>query len=291
MTNTDHTTDFEYGCGAVNSAFDIRDYTIKAGTDLPEEYETSKPTVKNQSVESSCVAYALSSVIEYHYTKLTKKKKLFSTEFIYGYREPDYYIGDGMMIRDALKTIQKFGDPFKTECGGNNHYKIAMNNVSENLDVLKDCAYPHRISTYVRLKTADEMKTSIMENGPIVVSMRWYKKYKLVENVYTYNPVNDYTHHCVLIYGWNRDGWLVQNSWGAMFGDGGRCIVPYTFKFNEAWGIIDNIDDTKLEVVHHNTTLIKKLYKVINVVVNSFMNCKYRVFEPIYKFIVGLFNK
>ena len=259
-------------CGVVKSPYDIRDYKIVAVSDLPEEYSTAKVHVKNQRSESTCVAHALSSVIEYHYKKLTKMSRSFSTEFIYGYRESSYYIGDGMVIRDALKTIQKYGDPYQSDCIGNNNVEVAMTRVDADVETLKEFAKPHKISAYVRLNTIDEMKTAIMNHGPIVVSMTWHGGYKLVNNVYTYDNNNAYGRHCVMIYGWNKDGWLVQNSWGMSFGENGRFIVPYSFKFNEAWGIIDDIDDTKVEVITPSKNKFKRLvYSVINIAVNVFI--------------------
>lgn len=260
-------------CGVVQSAYDIRDYRICAASELPEEFKTNKVPVKNQGSTGSCVAHALSTVVEYHHTKLTKSRKTFSTEFIYGYRDDGYYIGIGMCIRDALKTLTKYGDPFTSDCKGNNEYEAAMKNISENFDTLKDLAYPHRISAYVKLNNADEMKTSIMNNGPIVISMNMYADAKLVNNIYTYTNNKITGCHCVMIYGWNKDGWLVQNSWGTGYGDRGRFIIPYSFKFNEAWGIIDNIDDTEFEIIKPSENKFAKFcYKLLNKVINFVIN-------------------
>ena len=55
------------GYGAVDSKYDVRDYKIVALDDLPVEYSTRKIPVKNQYFESSCVAHALSTVVEFHY--------------------------------------------------------------------------------------------------------------------------------------------------------------------------------------------------------------------------------
>ncbi len=261
-----------HGYGAINSSYDIRDYKIHPISTLPDEYSTTKIPVKNQKSESSCVAHALSVVIEYHYLRCSGLRRVFSTEFIYGLREPGYYIGDGMVIRDALKTITKYGDTYTTDCKGNNDYKTAMDHVYNNIDTLLDLAAPHKISAYVKLKTIEEMKTAIITDGPIIASMNWYNGYKLVDNVYTCDTNNKFGRHCVVIYGWNKDGWLVQNSWGASFGDRGRFVVPYSFKFNEVWGIIDNIDDTTLEVIKPSSNkLIKIYYKVFNRIVNWYI--------------------
>ena len=51
----------------VESSYDVRDYRIVAGTDFPETFELPKRVnVKNQGTKPTCVAHALSSLIEYH---------------------------------------------------------------------------------------------------------------------------------------------------------------------------------------------------------------------------------
>ena len=241
---------FNETCGVVASPVDVRDYTIKAANEFPSEFSLKPPVIKNQGSEGTCVAHGVSSVIEYHFERQHNVKKQFSTEFIYGYRDVGYYIGDGMVVRDALKTVQKHGDPFVSDCRGNSNYKDAMENISANMDKYLELAYPHRISSYVRLKSDDEIKTALMNFGPVVISMKWYKDSKLVDDVYTWDSSKSYGGHCVVIYGWNEQGWLVQNSWGAIWGKDGRFILPYNFKMNEAWGIVDEIiDDTLVDIV------------------------------------------
>ena len=137
-----------------------------------------------------------------------------------------------------------------------------MNNVSKDVDHLKDLAYPHRISAYFKINNTDELKTALMHHGPVVVSMNNYDKNKLVHDVYTYDADNDYGVHCVFIYGWNEKGWLVQNSWGYLYGWDGRFIIPFDFKFNEMWGIADDITDGVVKP--KRTKWLDVIYKIIN---------------------------
>lgn len=236
-------------CGAVKSTYDSRDYKITPKDNFHtffDAYENTKVTVpvKNQGIQPTCVAHAATAAIEFHHRRQQKKTDKFSTEFVYGLREVGYYVGDGMMIRDALKTMQKYGVPFEQDCPGNSPLNQAMKVVSEKENEYKELASPHRISAYIRLNSEKEMKTALMEYGPILVSMTTYKKVDLVGDNKVYTLTEESTksgRHCVMIYGWNEEGWLTQNSWGRNWGRYGRFVIPYSFKLNEAWGIADDI--------------------------------------------------
>lgn len=237
-------------CGAINSPYDSRDFKLIPKTDFPESYTTYSSLkqhvpVKNQGLQSTCVAHAASTVIEYHHRRQQKQTDSFSTEFIYGLREVGYYIGDGMVIRDALKTMQKYGVPYEQDCPGNSPLKLALSNISEKETTYKELASPHRISAYIRLNSEAEMKTALMEYGPILVSMTTYKNIELVgaNKIYTLTADSKKSgRHCVMIYGWSPEGWLTQNSWGICWGHYGRFVIPYDMALHEAWGIVDEIE-------------------------------------------------
>ena len=255
------------------SGYDVRDYTITAEAGFPESFSLETVPVKNQGIQSTCVAHSLSSVIEWHYKRQHNTYEKFSTEFIYGYRPEGYYTGEGMRIRDALKTIQKYGDTFVSDCAGNHNYEIAHKKVSENFEELKALAYPHRISEYFKISNADELKTALMKYGVVVVSMNTYDGSKLVDDVYTYDSTKEHGRHCVFIYGWNEKGWLVQNSWGVWYGGDGRFIIPFDYIFNEMWGVIDNITEGELNKPTRSV-IWDIVYLVINKLINYFLSRK-----------------
>ena len=220
----------------VESPYDVRDYQIVAGKDFPETFELPKKVnIKNQWAKPTCVAHALSSLVEYHNLIETGKYRKFSTEFIYGTRDIGYYIGDGMVIRDALKTVRKYGDCYYVDCPGNHNTADAMKNVNEKAEEYRDLAYPHRIGSYYRVRTPEEIKTALMNHGPVVVSMTCKKGAYISNDIYRY-PQNakDSGVHCVLIVGWNENGWIVQNSWGILYAGDGYFTLPFDFEINEA---------------------------------------------------------
>lgn len=248
------------------SPYDVRDYKIAcvSATEFPEEFILDNVTVKDQKDTNSCVAHACSSIVEYHNKRQQGDDTVFSTEFIYGYRPLGYYVGEGMYLREALKTLQKYGDVPVSDLPGNQEYEAAIEKVNSNLEELKDKAYPHRVSSYMKLDGVDEMKTALMKYGYVLVSMPWYKYYKLRNGIYTYSPDVLSGYHAVVIYGWNKDGWLVQNSWGKSWGRNGRFVIPFAFQFREAWSVTDNIVNEGDVIRPKDNVFVKWFYKIIN---------------------------
>lgn len=257
----------------VRSTFDARDYTINADTNLPTEYSCpAKVPVKNQGTKPTCVAHAAASLVEYHHKRQHDNNyRAFSTEFIYGTRDIGYYVGDGMMIRNALNTIRKYGVPFKTDCPGNNDVKEAMENINEKVDHYRELAYPHRVSTYYRCYTNDDIKTALVKHGPVLVSMNTYKGATIVNDTYTYDPKAEFGRHCVMVYGYDERGWLIQNSWGTFYAGDGRFVMPFDYKFNEAWGITDEIISDEVNIKKRNK-FTNFIYKIYNKIVNWWLD-------------------
>ena len=266
---------FNYN-GVVESSYDARDYKIKADSEFPEEFELPyKVSVKNQGSKPTCVAHALSSLVEYHNLIETGKYRKFSTEFIYGTRDIGYYIGDGMVIRDALKTIQKYGDCYYADCPGNHDTANAMKNINEKVEEYRDLAYPHRIGSYYRVKTPEEMKTALMNHGPVVISMTCKDNAYIADDIYCYpQDAENSGRHCVLVVGWNENGWIIQNSWGALYAGDGYFTLPFDFKINEAWGTTDQKDDCSLLKRKVRNKFMNKVYEIINRIINWFYNRK-----------------
>lgn len=266
---------FNYN-GVVESSYDVRDYKIKADSEFPEEFELPyKVSVKNQGSKPTCVAHALSSLVEYHNLIETGKYRKFSTEFIYGTRGIGYYIGDGMVIRDALKTIQKYGDCYYVDCPGNHDTADAMKNINEKVEEYRDLAYPHRIGSYYRVRTQEEIKTALMNHGPVVISMTCKDNAYIADDTYCYpQGAENSGRHCVLIVGWNENGWIIQNSWGALYAGDGYFTLPFDFKINEAWGTTDQKDDYSLLKRKARNKFMNKVYEIINRIINWVYNRK-----------------
>ena len=110
-----------------------------------------------------------------------------------------------------------------------------------------------------------EIKTLLLEGKPIVMAIKWYKDMKVVDGVLTTTKKDYVGGHCMLIYGWNEQGWKVLNSHGKSWGKKGKCIIPYDYELREAWGVIDTIKGTNIDIKKPFSSIIGKVVaKVLN---------------------------
>ena len=169
----------QQGFGALPSPPDIRDYQLASGavdlSTLPETFINTKTKIKSQGNKQTCVAHALSSLVEFH----DSLHETFSTDFIYGCRTDSDYLGEGMYLRDGLKVLQHYGDVLLEDLPGNTDVPTARQKVSQNFSSLKEKAFPNRISTYYKVNTVDELKHSLYFNGPVPGSIRWFSGAKI----------------------------------------------------------------------------------------------------------------
>lgn len=262
----------EYGFGALPSPKDIRDYKLSAAAikyeTFPESFKLEPVMIKNQGVQSTCVAHALSSMVEFFNLRDTQHKYQFSTDFIYGCRTDTDYLGEGMFLRDGLKVVQKYGDVLYTQLPGNTNVPTAREKVFANFDILTEQAKPNRISTYYKIKTINEIKYALIHDGPVPASMKWFKDAKVKsDGLYTYTSKEIRSYHAVLILGWDKDKLIIQNSWGKTWGNHGLFYVPFNqIKdiFCEFYGVTD---ENNVDIIQPTPTLID-FSPIINFILN-----------------------
>ena len=265
--------------GAIESKIDVRDYQVACAAapnvELPEVFELNMRAVKNQLAVSSCVAHALAEVVEYFNFMQEKTDTTMSTEFIYGNRINHTYTDKGMIVRDALENLRKYGTCPNSSMPGNIEVPEAIRRFNQNALGVIPVAYPNRITNYCSLYKKNDMKLWLMTKGPIVFSVKWYENYWLtVNNELHFDEKSEPSGcHCMVIYGWNKEGWLFQNSWGNTWGDGGRAVYPYDATIREAWGVEDTCYSTykddlvmqlKDQINELNTALAAASLKVNN---------------------------
>lgn len=236
---------------------------------------------ENILVSGNCVAHSLSEVCEYFNKQQEKTDKVMSTGYIYGNRRNSLSKTAGMYTREALSNMCKFGDVYYEDFPENVEVPKAINIFEERADSLKDKAYPNRFSTYFRVYSDDEIKHALMNYGPVIITITWYDDIKVDKTTgvvtTTQDKENQSGGHCMVIYGWNKNGWKIMNSWGIAWGKAGTCIYPFDLKKNETWGVTDEVTGENPDIVmpFNDTTLLRIIAKIFNWFGNLFK--KHRV--------------
>ena len=271
-----YTTDGEiatkFNTGAIFSKKDFRDYeaVCTAAIEFPKDFELKMVRIKNQGVIGSCVAHAISEVIEYFNSTQLNDQTEMSTGYVYGNRTTSTHKGVGMVTRDALKVAKLYGDVPKTDFPYNVEVPRAIEEYKKVSEELYEVGYPNRISAYAKLTTENAVKQALMNNGPVIMAMEWFNDMQVKNGILTTNKKQQNGGHCMVIYGWNEKGWKVQNSWGKLWGDNGCCIIPYEMPIREFWAVADDIIQDMQIKKPFSSTFGKILAKILNWFVNLF---------------------
>ncbi len=223
----------QFGC--IPSTKDLRDYKlpkVAMALQLPEAFVVKHSPIKNQGGVCSCVAHSVAEVVE----AINNNEKKFSTNWIYGYRPSSYSQGKGMMTRNALSTTVDLGCVLYDDFAGNDEVPSVKNTTMKNLAMLKEKAKEHKMYSYARLANKEEIKRAIyLTKMPIVLCVHCCDPFALDKH-FVLKKSNKYSgYHCMVCYGWNELGLLIQNSWGENWGDKGTCILPDDYDLTEAW--------------------------------------------------------
>jgi len=260
--------------GAIPSPKDVRDYRIVCASNatFPKRFELKMPEVKDQGLVGSCVAHAISTVIEYFSRIQDDNYSKMSVGYIYGNRTNSEHKAEGMVTSLALKSVCKYGDVPEGMFPYNFEVPDIIDRFEDAVDDLYDRGTPNRLSTYFSCYREEEIKTALMKNSPVIMAMKWYSDIYVDDLAVIRTAALDNdpstTYHCMVIYGWDERGWLVQNSWGTGWGFNGRGILPYHIPIYEAYGVTDEISQNlrlkQLEASNNelNTNIIQLNYKI-----------------------------
>jgi len=284
--------------GAKKSPIDIRDYklasvTTETDTTIPRIYEGTPPfKIKDQGQVGSCCPHAISETIEHLNVLDTGLYTEFSTGFIYGNK--DDHNSEGVVIRDGLKFVNKTGDVLESDFPYNLEIPDIFTKLNENdINQLNTKANQHKIVSYFQLSSDEDIKRSILKYGYVVIGMQWNSDnsidYVMIQDENGNNV--DYTatlikgtdfsgYHCVLLFGWNDDleYWNLANSWSENWGRNGCIRFPYTYGYDEAWGVQGNTLEsskvtptpTPVVVKPSDNAIYQLIAKVVNWVINLF---------------------
>ena len=154
-----------------------------------------------------------------------------------------------MYPRQALKQLQKIGTCAHSEFPVNYNYENSCAALAKlnNLEQITHFAKLRSIKAYYKIYTLNEIKYTLMNVGPILISVPAFGKPYWNGNgdgVLMMGPKSAKTGaHAMVIVGWKDNTTLIiQNSWGALWGDHGYAYLDFeTYEINEMWAITDQL--------------------------------------------------
>lgn len=174
-------------------------------------------------------------------SKLTGKENQFSQEKampdVFRYNLPEVFDQKDKPICSACSTHAFLNWEY--------HKKFDLNTLFKNSNPTKDGAELKNVFEYLKkekliddyalIKSYKALQTAIIINGPCIGALPVYN-----DSMQFWNGDKLIGGHAVAIVGWNEDGFVVRNSWGAHWGSNGYTILPYEDfnKFYEIWTLI-----------------------------------------------------
>jgi C1A family cysteine protease len=266
--------------GCIPDRPDPRDYNLTRATApvaLPRsiDYTPEMSPVGNQFTEGICVGFAtVDGLKEYQEEQFSEKYVDLSVRYVYEYARQYGDIPsdeEGAMIRDAMKVLLDKG-VCPEDC-----WRFIPGIKGTPCDEADDLAEPFQIERYVRINTIEEMKESLVQNGPFVAGIDVYKgMFDAPAGVVPMPGPNENPEggHAVCIVGYDdgsepkpswwqaivqffrrlfglKDttpqrppGFKFKNSWGRLWGDGGYGYLTYEYMDEfcfDAWSARDKL--------------------------------------------------
>jgi C1A family cysteine protease len=138
----------------------------------------------------------------------------------------------GAQIRDGIKSLAQWGD-----CKEGNWSYMPGNVFTKPTNVAYAEALNHKISTYMRLESLDDVKHCLSEGYPVSFGFTVFESFEgpTVANIGIV-PIPTANEEClgghaVLAVGYDdtKQCLIVRNSWGEIWGDHGYFYLPYQF--------------------------------------------------------------
>jgi C1A family cysteine protease len=223
---------------------DFRDHILHYGTlgssiDATVDLRTSGhlPTVYDQGQLGSCTGNGTAAAIEY--ALKAQSKKVFTPSRLFIYYNERVMEGTvdqdaGAEIRDGIKSVASLG-----ACDENLWpYDINKFTVKPSDESYTE-AKKSIIKQYSRVPVAlHNIQNVLTHKVPIVFGCSLYQSFESDSVAATgMVPMPDPRErqvggHCMLMVGYTKTHFIVRNSWGSSWGDGGYCYMPFEYLTN-----------------------------------------------------------
>lgn len=250
-----------YRLGCLKDVEDLRD--IPMGLVLPPirvplriNYSPDMTPVRHQGEEGTCVAFAsVVGVKEYQDSKEYRKIIGLSPRYLYSLCKANDGIPeeDGTYPRVAMKMLLKYGVCPETYWPYRPHQRDFPKPGAEK------AAKTYSIKAYARLGSVQEMKRSLLVNGPFLAGVEVYSSWFTRAVTKTgeipipgpRDGIEGGHAICIIGYDDSKRIFKFKNSWGRAWGDKGYGYITYEYirrYCSDAWSATDLIEDPKMLV-------------------------------------------
>lgn len=228
------------------------------------------PRIVNQGKYGCCVAAALSGIVEAVEYDQREVDIPMSIKYIYGNRAFSDTQAEGMIPREALQMLSRFGVPRYDLLPGLATYPEARRDITRALD---GEGIPNRIKGYVRLGSLQDISDYLTLFGlPVLFCTMLTDSFMQTgADGMVPAPAGAFAGgHAMMCVGIEDGRYILQNSWGYVWGDGGFCYLREADPFSiEAWGVIPEATDTMISrpqtvlLTVGSTTMMVDVNKVV----------------------------
>jgi len=210
---------------------DLRDWHVSSflTSDNPSESYLCPNLLpaRNQGKQGTCAAQTAACMKEWQENRDYGYSGYMSPQFVYNNRSNK--TTSGMHSRDVMRILNSVGIVYEDD--------YVYGSTTDFSPALLDMAKNHVISGYAKVDSIEELKSSLKQNGPCLIA---FPVYNHGERMWIPDGVRQ-GGHAMTVVGYDKDGFIIRNSWGPGWGQGGNCVYPYT-EWGHHWEIWTTVD-------------------------------------------------
>ena len=221
--------------------------------------------IENQGEIGSCVTNAITSALEYISHRATGKFFQMSRLFLY-YNARAYNMQEGDLLKDsgcsilnALHCAQNIGVCLES----NWPYDVSKMNEKPSATAFVE-AEKYKVDQFQFVKNnLNDMLSCLDEGYPFVFGLKLTKSFNQIGGLVPIPEAGDsglgkHSNHAMLCVGYNKKEkfFIVRNSWGSEWGDGGYCYIPFDYMTSNDMMLgaftIRSVDEKVNEIIKTN---------------------------------------
>lgn len=235
-------------------------YPVSAGLPESVDLRNDLQPIRNQGPFGTCAAQTASCMKEWQEKNDVQFDDHMSPQFVYNHR--DNQDGEGMFSRDVMKILNKKGIVPETT--------YPYETVTPFSPAILEEGLKYIIEGYARVNTIEGCKKALIKNGPCYIAFPVYNYGKRFWKPAQGDKMQG--GHAVTVVGYNKEGFIIRNSWGTRWGNMGYTTMPY-----EDWGMqweiwttIDGNTGNPIDPDVHKRSFWEKLIDMIKSIFSIF---------------------